>query len=103
MGFDTTLTRKQLLISTLAAAGAAALPNLAHADTTSSPEDPTLDDLAAMERVIGFTLTPEQRKSALATTKALRAGYDNLRKHPMPNAVGHDFVESNPQLAGPTA
>lgn len=88
MGLDTRLTRKQFLLSALGTPGfIAGLPASARAQASafsariqSAPQDITLEDIAAMERVIGFSMTETERKAALTEIRGFRAGYERVRK-----------------------
>lgn len=90
MGLDTRLSRKQFLVAALGAAGVAALPIEARAalvQEATKAVEMTEADLAAMERVIGFTLTPEQRKAVMNTAKELKKGYETVQAKKIPNAI----------------
>lgn len=86
MGLDTRLTRKQFLLTALGTPGVfsgitpAARANELAAKASSSPQDISLEDIAAMERVIGFTMTDAERRAALNEIRGFRAGYERVRK-----------------------
>lgn len=97
MGLDTRLTRKQFLLSALGAPGfIAGLPASARAEAESfaarsqaAPQDITLEDIAAMERVIGFSMAEAERRAALNEIRGFRAGYERVR-----NGLTNDVVPS---------
>jgi len=82
MGIDTRLTRKEFLFSTLAL-GLAGTASAQDGEAVPAPSN--LDDLAAMERVIGFSLSESDRKKLAAGIAAMHKNAESLRKTGLPN------------------
>lgn len=83
MADELPLSRKQLLTATLAslaATGLARNPGEATPAMGQTPYEITLEDLKAVERIVGLEFTDEERKAALAEIKAGRTGFVQLRE-----------------------
>lgn len=73
------LTRKQFLRSILVSGAGTALPLQALAGGQESDQI-SLDDLKAMEKLMGVSFTDEERKAILSEVRSKRAGYESVRK-----------------------
>jgi Asp-tRNA(Asn)/Glu-tRNA(Gln) amidotransferase A subunit family amidase len=76
------LTRKEFVTSLLltAASGSAVPAGLPFLQT---PENLTLDDLKAVEKVAGISFTEEERKRVLEQVRNARRGFDAIRQQPI--------------------
>ena len=83
---DSQLSRKDFLRSSLIAAVAATLP--AGAAAAAMPAaDISLDDLKAFSRIAGISFSDDELKQILPDVKDWLAGYESLRKLPIPFEV----------------
>lgn len=73
------LSRKQLLTATLASLAATGLAKPSNG-VVQTPYEITLEDLKAVERIVGLEFTDEERKAALAEIKAGRTGFVQMRE-----------------------
>lgn len=87
MGLDTRLTRKQFLLTALGTPSfLSGIPPTARAEAerflakVESAQDISLEDIAAMERVIGFSMSEAERRAALNEIRGFRAGYERVRR-----------------------
>lgn len=94
MGLDTSLTRKDFLKFALASTGTAMLSGSALASANefqtkaaTNPDDITVADVLAMEKIIGFSLTEAERKAVLNDLKEYRTGYSAVRTTKIDNTV----------------
>lgn len=100
MGFDTTLTRRELLGG---AAGGMILPWLQSQRDPNQPEGNPLEispaDLAVFEKVAGLSFTDEQRQKALGQVRSFRNQYRNMRTEGVPYdlAPATPFVTVSPR------
>jgi Asp-tRNA(Asn)/Glu-tRNA(Gln) amidotransferase A subunit family amidase len=88
------LSRKEFVTSLLltAAAGAASASPL---PLPQEPEQITLEDLKAVEKLAGISFTDEERKRVLEDVRAARQGYVAIRKQPI------DFTVEPPTVFTP--
>jgi Asp-tRNA(Asn)/Glu-tRNA(Gln) amidotransferase A subunit family amidase len=82
------LSRKQFVKGLLLTAAATAIPMEALAQDPDAPAPPapdevTLEDLKAMERIAGISFTDEERKSLLKSVISARQGFEAVRKEPI--------------------
>ena len=92
MGFDTTLTRRELLGG---AAGGLLLPWEQQQRDPSQPQaspEITISDLAIAEKVAGLSFTDEQRQKVLGDVRNLRNQYRNMRTQGVP----YDLAPATP-------
>jgi Asp-tRNA(Asn)/Glu-tRNA(Gln) amidotransferase A subunit family amidase len=84
MADDLSLSRKQLLTATLASLAATGLAKSSPEVAGQAPYEITLEDLKAVERIVGLEFTDDERKAALAEIKASRTGFVEIRKSQIP-------------------
>lgn len=76
----------------LLAAAAAALPAGDPMAPQSEPEEITLDDLKAVERIAGVRFTDAERQAILDDVRAKRRGYEHVRREPIDYTVDPPLV-----------
>ncbi len=81
------LTRKEFLTSLILSAAAPASVGAALQDPSQQPQsDITLDDLKAVERVVGISFTDEERQQILRNVQGFKRGYESVRGLNIPNS-----------------
>jgi Asp-tRNA(Asn)/Glu-tRNA(Gln) amidotransferase A subunit family amidase len=90
MGLDTRLSRKDFLLTGLGLASLMALPKSAQAELIAQAAQTgaiTPEEMAAMEKIIGFSLTEAQRKAAIPMMRELQLNNAALVAMKLPNSV----------------
>ncbi len=96
------LTRKEFLTSLILTAAAPATAGAALQDPSQQPlSDITLDDLKAVERVVGVSFTDEERQQILRNVQGFKRGYESVRgldiKNAQPPAVTFKPIGRQPE------